>query len=78
MTHEGRLGALNGAKLNWAISSRLLPTKTVARIIKKHLWGIGSAVLFEVSNGASKRKIMNSSIQDIKIRSGGFRNMAHC
>jgi len=58
----------------WAIRSRLAPIKKVARIIKKHLWGILNAVLLQASNGASES--MNSRIQGIKIRSRGFRNKA--
>ncbi|MBA3614079.1 MAG: transposase, partial [Nitrospirales bacterium] len=56
----------------WAICSRLCPIKKVARIIKKHLWGILNAVLLQASNGASES--MNSRIQGIKIRGRGFRN----
>ncbi len=56
----------------WAIRSRLGPIKKVARIIKKHLWGILNAVLLQASNGASES--MNSRIQGIKTRSRGFRN----
>ncbi len=58
----------------WAIRSRLGPIKKVARTIKKHLWGILTAVLLQASNGASES--MNSRIQGIKIRSRGFRNKA--
>jgi len=58
----------------WAIRSRLAPIKKVARIIKKHLWGILNAILLQASNGASES--MNSRIQGIKIRSRGFRNKA--
>ncbi len=45
---------LNGNKYNWAIRSRLTPIKTVARIIKKHLCGILSALLLQVSNGLQR------------------------
>ncbi len=58
----------------WAIRSRLAPIKKVARIIKKHLWGILNAIVLQASNGASES--MNSRIQGIKIRSRGFRNKA--
>ena len=58
----------------WAIRSRLTPIKKVARLIKKHLWGILNAILLQASNGASES--MNSRIQGLKIRSRGFRNKA--
>ncbi len=56
----------------WAIRSRLEPIKKVAKIIKKHLWGIVNAIVLKVSNGPSES--INSRIKMIKIRARGFRN----
>lgn len=56
----------------WAIRSRLEPIKKVAKIIKKHLWGILNAIILKANNGASES--INSRIKMIKIRSRGFRN----
>jgi len=42
----------------------------VARTIKKHLWGILNAILFQASNGASES--MNSRIQGLKVQSPGL------
>jgi transposase len=58
----------------WAIRSRLEPIKKVAKIIKKHLWGILNAIILKVTNGPSES--INSRIKMIKIRARGFRNKA--
>ncbi|MBT8419903.1 MAG: ISL3 family transposase [Gammaproteobacteria bacterium] len=58
--------------LSWAVRSRLEPIKKVARMIKKHLWGILNAVVLKVSNGPAEG--INSRIKMIKVRSRGFRN----
>jgi len=58
----------------WAIRSRLEPIKKVARLIKKHLWGILNAILLKANNGGAES--INSRIKAIKIRCRGFRNKA--
>ncbi len=58
----------------WAIRSRLEPIKNVARLIKKHLWGILNAILLKVNNGGAES--INSRIKAIKVRCRGFRNKA--
>lgn len=57
---------------SWAIRSRLEPIKKVARMIKKHLWGILNAVVLDANNGHAEST--NSKIKMIKVRSRGFRN----
>jgi len=58
----------------WAIRSRLEPIKKVAKLIKKHLWGILNAILLKANNGGAES--VNSRIKAIKIRCRGFRNKA--
>jgi len=58
--------------LSWAVRSRLEPIKKVAKMIKKHLWGILNAIVLKVSNGPAEG--LNSRIKMIKVRSRGFRN----
>jgi len=60
--------------LSWAMRCRLDPIRDVARISKKHLWGIINASLLKVSNGGAES--INSRIKTIKIRSRGLRNKA--
>jgi len=60
--------------LSWACRCRLEPIKKVAKIIKKHLWGILNAIILNVTNGPSES--INSRIKMIKIRARGFRNKA--
>ena len=57
---------------SWAIRSRLEPIKKVARMIKKHLWGILNAIVLDANNGHAEST--NSKIKMIKVRSRGFRN----
>lgn len=57
---------------SWAIRSRLEPIKKVARMIKRHLWGIINAVVHGVSNGPAES--INSRIKAIKVKCRGFRN----
>ena len=57
---------------SWAIRSRLAPIKKVARMVKKHLWGILNAIILHVSNGFAEG--INSRIQRIKKMACGFRN----
>ncbi len=58
--------------LSWARRCRLEPIKKVARMSKKHLWGILNAIVLQVSNGPAEG--INSRIKMIKVRSRGFRN----
>lgn len=58
----------------WAIRSRLEPIKKVAKLIKKHLWGIINAILLKANNAGAES--INSRIKAIKIRCRGFRNKA--
>lgn len=58
--------------IGWALRSRLVPVRKVARTIKEHLWGILNAVVLKVSNGPAEG--INSRIKMIKVRSRGFRN----
>lgn len=55
-----------------AIRSRLDPLKAVARMIKKHLWGIVNAIVTNTSNAGAES--INSKIKMVKVRSRGFRN----
>lgn len=57
---------------SWAIRSRLEPIKRVARMIKKHLWGILNAIILRATNALAES--INSKINMIKARSRGFRN----
>jgi transposase len=57
---------------SWAIRSRLEPIKKVARMVKKHLWGIINAVVLDANNGHAEST--NSKIKMVKVRSRGFRN----
>ena len=58
--------------LSWASRSRLKPVQSVAKTIKKHLWGIINAILLKTSNGRAES--MNAQIQRVKRRACGFRN----
>ncbi len=58
--------------LSWAMRCRLEPVKDVARMIRKHLWGIINAIVLDVSNGPAES--INSRIKTVKIRAHGFRN----
>ncbi len=58
--------------LSWAMRCRLEPVKDVARMIRKHLWGIINAIVVDVSNGPAES--INSRIKTVKIRAHGFRN----
>lgn len=72
------------AWLGWALRSRLEPVQRVARMIKKHLWGIINAIVLKQTNATAES--INSRIQRIKRRACGFRNrqrfrtaiMFHC
>jgi transposase len=56
----------------WAIRSRLEPVKKVARMIKRYLDGILTAVVSAVTNARSEG--INATIQRIKFTARGFRN----
>jgi len=59
----------------WAIRSRLEPVKKVARMIKKHMYGLETYFEHRISNAASEG--LNSRIQSIKSAARGFRNFAN-
>jgi len=56
---------------SWAIRSRLEPMKKVARMIKKHLWGLQAYFRHWITNAVSEG--LNSRIQSIKAAARGFR-----
>lgn len=61
--------------LKWysrAIRSRLIPIKTVAKSIKKNLWGIVNAIILGANNGSAES--INSKIKMIKAKARGYRN----
>ncbi len=70
-TIKAQLGPWNKT-LSWAMRCRLEPVKDVARMIRKHLWGIINAIVLDVSNGPAES--INSRIKTVKIRAHGFRN----
>lgn len=55
-----------------AMRSRLEPIKAVARMIRKHLWGIVNAMTLRTTNAASES--INAKVQRIKRAACGFRN----
>jgi transposase len=57
---------------SWAIRSRLEPIKKVARMIKRHLEGIVTAVVLRITNARAEG--LNAKIQWIKATARGFRN----
>lgn len=60
---------------SWAIRSRLEPVKKVARMIKKHMYGLETYFEHWISNAASEG--LNSRIQSIKSAARGFRSFAN-
>jgi transposase len=56
----------------WAIRSRLGPIKRVARMVKKHLDGIVTAVVLKANNAQAES--INGRIQRVKRLACGFRN----
>jgi len=68
--HWGRTGWM--LWYNKAIRSRLEPIKKVARMIKKHLWGILNAMAQQRTNALAES--INSRIARIKHQACGFRN----
>lgn len=57
---------------SWAIRSRLEPIKKVARMIKRHLEGILTAVVLGITNARAEG--LNAKVQWIKATARGFRN----
>ncbi len=57
---------------SWAIRSRLEPVKRVARMVKRHLEGILTAVVLGITNARAEG--LNAKIQWIKATAHGFRN----
>lgn len=55
-----------------AMRSRLEPVKKVARMIRKHLWGIVNATVLRTTNAGSES--INSKVQRVKREACGFRN----
>ena len=72
--YRSRHWATNALKkwYSWAIRSRLEPIKKVARMVKRHEYGILNAILPRVTNARSAG--MSSRIQWIKYTARGFRN----
>lgn len=58
--------------LSWAQRCRMKPMQEVAKVIKRHLWGILNAIVLKSHSGHSES--MNSRIQRIKRQACGFRN----
>jgi transposase len=56
----------------WAIRSRLEPIKKVARMIRKHMWGIINAIVLRATNAGAES--INAKIQKVKRMACGFRN----
>jgi len=74
--HNGAIAELIYKKwYGWAIRSRLEPVKKVARMIKKHLWGLQNYFIHPITNAVSEG--LNSRIQSIKAAARGFRNFAN-
>ena len=65
-THEWQ------AWLGKAMRSRLEPVKKVARMIRKHLWGIVNAMALRTTNAGSES--VNAKVQRVKRAACGFRN----
>ena len=74
--YRSRTWAEKGWKrlINWMARSRLKPMQTTSKTLRKHLWGILTAVIRKVDN--SHAESMNSRIKTLKSRARGFRNKA--
>ena len=59
--------------LSWAVRSRLEPIKDFAKMIKNHFAGIMHFFTSRLTSGAMEG--INSRIQEVKRRAGGFRNI---
>lgn len=72
--YRSRAGATK-AWLCWynrAIRSRLTPIQTAAKGIKKNLWGIVNAIVFNATNAMAES--VNSKIKIMKVKARGYRN----
>jgi transposase len=58
--------------ISWVMHSGLEPMKRVARMVKRHLWGILNAIVLKVSNAQAES--INAKIQKVKRMACGFRN----
>lgn len=67
-----RRGWAAKAWLSWALRSRLEPVKEIARMVKKHLWGILNVIVHRVTNATTEA--INATIQMLKWRACGCRN----
>jgi len=56
----------------WAIRSQLPPIKKVAKMIKKHLYGLMPYFEHRITNAVSEG--INSKVQALKVSARGFRN----
>lgn len=73
--HYGTRGWAERGWMTWyrsAIHTTLEPVKKVARMVKRHLYGIVNAVVNKVTNAGAEG--LNSGIQRIKAQARGFRN----
>ena len=57
---------------SWAMRSRLEPMKVVARMVRKHLYGILNAIVLDATN--ARAESINSKIQRVKHMACGYRN----
>jgi transposase len=57
----------------WAVRSRLTPVRKVAAMVKSHLHNILTYYAHRITNAVSEG--INSAIQTIKKRAGGYRNV---
>jgi len=58
--------------LNKASRSRLKPIQTVAKTLRRNLWGILNAIVLNANNGIAES--INSKIKMLKVKCRGFRN----
>ena len=58
---------------SWAIRSRLTPIVAMAKLIKRHLWGIINAIIYNKTNGGAES--INAKIKTLKVRAKGFRSV---
>jgi transposase len=58
--------------LAWAQRCRLQPMVKVARMVRRHLWGIVNAIVLKVTNAGSES--INAKIQRLKKWACGYRN----
>ena len=59
----------------WATHSRLEPVKQVAKMVKRHLGGVMNYFLLPITNAVSEG--LNSTIQLLKQRARGYRNLSN-